>query len=175
MKVLFVCLGNICRSPLAEGLFRHHAEEAGRGSEFVIDSAGTGGWHAGEPPHSGSRAAARKIGVDISNQRARQVTREDLDTWDLVVAMDGKNLRDLEALAAGSPVRARMARLLDLAPVDGTRDVPDPWGHPDAVFDAVRDLLDRSTARLLETLLFDGRTTAGMTAEGGPTVRSGEL
>ncbi|MEB3236034.1 MAG: low molecular weight protein-tyrosine-phosphatase [Candidatus Sericytochromatia bacterium] len=149
-KVLFVCLGNICRSPLAEGLFRHHVERAGLGARFVIDSAGTGGWHAGEPPHPGSRAVARRRGRDISDQRARQVTAADLVDFDLIAVMDAQNLRDMQALANGRASTAVLARLLDLAPSDHRRDVPDPYGEPDAAFDDVYDLLDGSTSALLE-------------------------
>jgi len=152
-RVLFVCLGNICRSPLAEGLFRHHVTEAGLEARFFIDSAGTGGWHAGEPPHVGSRAVARRRGKDISSQRARQVTARDLVTFDLIAVMDSQNLQDMQALAAGRAATSCLARLLDLAPADHRRDVPDPYGEPDAAFDDVYDLLEASTASLLEAWL----------------------
>ena len=152
-RVLFVCLGNICRSPLAEELFRHHVAAAGLEARFFIDSAGTGAWHAGEPPHAGSRAVARRRGKDISDQRARQITARDLETFDLIAVMDSQNLRDVQALANGRTSTACLARLLDLAPADHRRDVPDPYGKPDAAFDDVYDLLDGSTSSLFDAWL----------------------
>ena len=110
VSILFVCLGNICRSPLAEGAFRAEAERLGLDVE--VDSAGTGGWHQGEPPDSRAIAAARRAGVDISGQRARKVTRADFDRFDHIFALDADNLADLEALRpAGS--RAQLSLLLD--------------------------------------------------------------
>jgi putative ABC transport system ATP-binding protein len=98
-RILFVCAGNICRSPLAEGIFRHLATEAGRGSEFEIDSAGTGGWHQGERPDRRSIAAAAGHGVDISGQRARRIEAADFDRFDLILAMDQDNLKNLRKIA----------------------------------------------------------------------------
>src|SRR5436305_6689578 len=113
VSILFVCLGNICRSPLAEGAFRAEAER--RGLEIEADSAGTGGWHAGEPPDRRAIAAAGRMGVDISGQRARKVTRADFDRFDHIVALDEENFADLARLRpAGS--RARLSLLLDHAP-----------------------------------------------------------
>src|SRR3954470_3499858 len=112
-SILFVCLGNICRSPLAEGAFRAEADRLGLDAE--VDSAGTGGWHRGEPPDRRAIAVARRGGVDISVQRARQVTRADFDRFDHIVALDAENLADLERLRpAGS--RASLSLLLDHVP-----------------------------------------------------------
>lgn len=149
-RVLFVCLGNICRSPLAEGLFKRHVTQKGLEQGFVIDSAGTGGWHAGEAPHRGSRAVARRHGLDISDQQARQVRLADLEAFDLILAMDHRNLNDLQALQQARPAHAKIACLLDLAPVDHRRDVPDPYGQDDEAFEDVYRLLDLSTQQLLE-------------------------
>jgi len=94
VKVLFVCMGNICRSPLAEAAFRAEAERLGL--DVLADSAGTGGWHSGEPPDARAIAAARRNGVDIADLRARKVTRDDFDRFDDIVALDEENLTDLE-------------------------------------------------------------------------------
>lgn len=131
-RVLFVCLGNICRSPLAEAAFRAEAERIGLDAE--ADSAGTGGWHRGEAPDRRAIAAARRGGVDISGLRARQVQPQDFETFDDVVALDRHNLADLEALQpAGS--RARLSLLLDHVPGREGEAVADPYYGDDKDFD----------------------------------------
>jgi protein-tyrosine phosphatase len=137
-RVLFVCLGNICRSPLAEAAFR--AEAARLGLDAEADSAGTGGWHAGEPPDRRAIAAARRGGVDIAQLRARQVTPGDFERFDEIVALDGENFADLEAIRpAGS--RARLSLLLDHAPGRAGQAVADPYYGGDSDFDlAWRDV-----------------------------------
>src|SRR5437868_10100387 len=108
-RILFVCLGNICRSPLAEAAFRAEAER--RGLDAEADSAGTGGWHRGEPPDRRAIAAARRNGVDISDLRARQVRPKDFERFDQILALDSENLTDLEALRpAGSRARLSLLR-----------------------------------------------------------------
>lgn len=131
-SVLFVCLGNICRSPMAEGALR--AEAARCGLDLQVDSAGTGDWHAGEPPDPRAAAAARRQGVDISDQRARQVRSEDFRTFDLIVALDRQNLRDLRAVAPDDAT-ARLGLLLDHTPGRVGQDVADPWYGDAAGFD----------------------------------------
>jgi protein-tyrosine phosphatase len=131
-RLLFVCMGNICRSPLAEGAFR--AEAARRGLDVEADSAGTGGWHAGEPPDRRAIAAAARNGVDVSRQRARQVTREDFELFDHIVALDRDNLADLKRLrSAGS--RAALSLLLDHVPGREGEAVADPYYGGDSHFD----------------------------------------
>jgi protein-tyrosine phosphatase len=142
-----VCLGNICRSPLAEGLFREHAERAGRAGDFLIDSAGTGGWHAGEPPHAGSQAIAKSHGIDIAEQRSRKVEAEEIGDWDWILAMDSSNLRNLLAMGA-DPERTRL--LLGFVPPGLNRDVPDPYYE--GGFDRVYDLIDDACGHLLDFL-----------------------
>ena len=150
VSILFVCLGNICRSPLAEGAFR--AEAARLGLDVSVDSAGTGSWHRGEPPDRRAIAAARRAGVDISGQRARQVTRADFDLFDHIVALDTENLADLERLRPPGS-RARLSLLLDHLPGREGEAVADPYygddGHFDAawrdVAEAARALADRLT------------------------------
>ena len=144
VSILFVCLGNICRSPLAEGAFR--AEAARLGLEVEADSAGTGGWHAGEPPDPRAIAAAHRGGVDISGLRARKVSRADFDRFDLIVALDEENLADLEAmLPAGS--RARLSLLLDHVPGREGQAVDDPYYGGERHFDATwRDVTEAARA-----------------------------
>ncbi|MEO1967913.1 MAG: low molecular weight protein-tyrosine-phosphatase [Sphingomonadaceae bacterium] len=130
--ILFVCLGNICRSPLAEGAFRHAAQLAGL--DLEIDSAGTGDWHQGEPPDQRARAAAKAGGVDISDLRARQVRSDDFDRFTHIFAMDEQNLADLKAMApVGS--NAEIALLLDLVPGREGASVSDPYYGGEEMFD----------------------------------------
>jgi protein-tyrosine phosphatase len=131
-RLLFVCLGNICRSPLAEMAMR--AEAARRGLEIEVDSAGTGGWHAGEPPDPRAIAAARRRGLDISNLRARQVTRADFDRFDHIFALDRDNLADLDALCPPDS-RASLSLLLDHLPGREGASVADPYYGGDEEFD----------------------------------------
>jgi protein-tyrosine phosphatase len=122
--ILFVCLGNICRSPLAEASLRHEADLAG--VRATIDSAGTGGWHAGEPPDPRAIAEARRHGIDIIGYRARQVTRDDFTQFGTIYALDHQNLADLRRLApAGSP--AQLSLLMDVVPGREGQAVDDPW------------------------------------------------
>ncbi len=150
--VLFVCLGNICRSPLAEGVFRHLVRERGLEDRFVIDSAGTGAWHVGEPPDARSREVARRNGMSLDDQRARQVTADDFDAFDLIVAMDRENLHTLKRLHPGGDMRAELRLLRDVDPEPGDGQVPDPYfGGPDG-FDEVYEMVRRSAEALLDEL-----------------------
>lgn len=144
-SVLFVCLGNICRSPLGEAALRRHA--ANRGIKMVIDSAGTGGWHVGQAPDPGSQAVAKAHGADISRQRARQVKPEDFQRFDYIIAMDQQNLSDLQAMMPADAC-AEMILLLDHHPDDQCQDVPDPYGGDDSAFAEVWQLVDVATARI---------------------------
>jgi protein-tyrosine phosphatase len=146
--VLFVCTGNICRSPTAEGVFRAVVEENGMTGAVTVDSAGTGGWHVGEPPDPRSCEAALRRGVDITGQRARQVRKDDFDRFDIIVALDESHLRQLELMRRdGHPNRPRL--FLDFAPALGLRDVPDPYyGGPDG-FENVLDMIEAASAGLL--------------------------
>lgn len=132
MKVLFVCLGNICRSPSAEGVFR-----ALSGHE--TDSAGTGAWHVGEPPYGPMLMAATRRGYDFSDLRARQFTAVDFTAFDLIIGMDASNLRNIEALRpAGNETPVRL--FTDYAPNSGATEVPDPYYTRD--FDGALDLIE---------------------------------
>ena len=144
VKLLFVCLGNICRSPLAEAAFR--AEAARIGLEAEADSAGTGGWHRGEPPDRRAIAAARRGGIDISDLRARQVRPEDFERFDHVVALDDENLADLRAIRPEGS-RASLSLLLDHVPGREGEAVADPYYGGDSHFDITwRDVTEAARA-----------------------------
>ena len=134
IKVVFVCLGNICRSPLAEGAFRQHVEAAGLGHAFEIDSAGTAGYHAGELPDPRSIEVAQRNGVDLTTQRSRKLLKADLDRFDVVVAMDRSNLRNIQNLGQGT---AELILMRDEAPGPRGREVPDPYYGGPRGFDEV--------------------------------------
>jgi protein-tyrosine phosphatase len=150
-RVLFVCLGNICRSPLAEGVFKHLVDEAGLSSEFEIDSAGTGSWHVGERPDARATMVAREHGVELDS-RARQVTERDLHDFDHVIAMDHENLRTLQRMAESSQGAAQISllRAYDTDP-DGD-EVPDPYYGGVSGFENVYDIVSRSCSGLLTRL-----------------------
>ncbi len=143
VKILFVCLGNICRSPLAEGIMRAVVGEAGRDSDFVIDSAGTGGWHVGSAPDPRSIAVAARNGIDIAAQRCRRIEPADFESFDLILAMDRSNLDDLLALA---PAPARPKVHMFLAYASGQdKEIGDPYyGGADGFDRAYRIIRDAS-------------------------------
>lgn len=152
-SILFVCLGNICRSPLAEGIFAHLAESRGIGGEFRVDSAGTGAYHTGERPDSRSIAVASNHGVNLYGV-ARQVTHGDFSDFDVIVAMDRSNRRSLERMRGRGTHndRTEIVMMRDYDPERGNPDVPDPYyGGPDG-FERVYRMLERCCDRLLDTL-----------------------
>ncbi len=142
VSLLFVCLGNICRSPLAEGIFAHEAAAAGLGHSFTVDSAGTGGWHVGSLPDPRSIAVAARHGIDLTAQRARQVSAADFSRFDVILAMDSANLRTLLA-ARPKGTNADVRRFLD-------QDVPDPYYGADDGFEAVFQMIRSGSLRLLD-------------------------
>lgn len=147
--VLFVCLGNICRSPMAEGAMRAEAES--RGLELFLDSAGTGEWNLGEPPDRRAISTAAKHGVDISHLRARLVQRGDFHRFDYIFALDRENLRDLEYIQpAGS--RAQLSLLRDLLPGQKGKPVPDPFYGTIRDFEAAWDIVADAARALAEKI-----------------------
>lgn len=132
MRILAVCAGNICRSPAAEAAIVEAAAEAGL--EVVVDSAGTGSWHIGQPPHAESVAAGARWGLPIAG-RARRVTATDFDRFDIIVAMDRANLRDLIALAPSKEAQAKVRLFRTYDPEATVDEVPDPWGGPAAGYE----------------------------------------
>lgn len=147
--ILFVCLGNICRSPLAEAAFRRAASQAGLDVE--IDSAGTGDWHLGYPPDSRAQAIARAKGIDISDLRARQVTPEDFERFDLLLALDHQNLNDLVAMRPPN-ARGRARLLLDMVPGREGETVHDPFYGTESDFEAAWDDVSEAAGALVRSL-----------------------
>lgn len=156
MRVLFVCLGNICRSPSAEAVLRHEVNARGLGGEIEVDSAGTGGWHAGDAPDRRAVSEAERRGLPMSG-RARQVTASDLRDFDLVIAMDEANRRDLTALATGDDIREkiRLLREWDDEALHHDRGVPDPYYGGERDFAEMFDIIERSCAALIDELAAD--------------------
>ncbi len=151
MRILFVCMGNICRSPTAEGVMRGLVRDAGLEGRVELDSAGTGGWHAGDPPDARATAAARARGVDLDGA-ARAVTAEDFEHFDLLLAMDRENERDLLARAPDADARAKVRLLREFDPeavAAGDLDVPDPYYGGARGFEHVLDLVEAACRGLL--------------------------
>jgi len=153
ISVLFVCLGNICRSPLAEGVFRHYVRERELAQHFEIDSAGTSGYHAGDPPDARSVATARSRGVVVEGF-SRQLVKGDLRSRDYIIAMDEENLRGVENLAVATPDRRARIHLLREWDEHGRGlGVPDPYYGGARGFEEVQEIVERSCARLLDHLV----------------------
>jgi protein-tyrosine phosphatase len=159
-RLLFICLGNICRSPMAEGAFRRVAEEEGVLDRFNIDSAGLGDWHVGHAPNGRAQVAAGRRGIDISRQSARQIGRADFARFDLLLAMDEANVAELARLSPEEH-RVKVCKFLDFAPQAGTRDVPDPFFGGAEGFDHALDLIEAASRGLLAALLEEGEMTGG--------------
>ncbi len=148
IRVTFLCLGNICRSPLAEGICRAHVDAMGVADLFDIDSAGTSAYHAGDAPDPGSIRVASAHGLDISRQRSRQLVARDLSERDFIVAMDTSNRRN--ALRLGAFPDDRLVQMLDFGSAEAGRDVPDPWGGGRDGFSVVYQLIDEAMPGFIE-------------------------
>jgi protein-tyrosine phosphatase len=147
-RILCVCTGNICRSPTAEGVLRHRFEGAGLGKRVNIDSAGTHGYHIGEPPDARSAQTARRRGYNLAGQRARQIRRQDFQEFDLILAMDQGHLRQMLAVMPKQP-RAELALMMSFARDLQQQDVPDPYyGEADG-FERVLDLIEAAAEGVL--------------------------
>jgi len=151
IKVVFVCMGNICRSPSAEGVFRKLVDEHQLGNQFLIDSAGTHAYHVGEPPDNRSQTAALKRNIDISQQRARQFRDEDFERYDYILAMDEDNLSNLKIICPAHAVN-KLNLFLSFAPDLDTLEVPDPYYGGDKGFEYVLDLIEKASHGLLDEI-----------------------
>ncbi|NJN00527.1 MAG: low molecular weight phosphotyrosine protein phosphatase [Aquincola sp.] len=145
MRVLMVCLGNICRSPTAEAVLRAKLHAAGLADRVEVDSAGTGSWHIGSPPDGRSRHHARGVAYDLSALRARQVLADDFARFDLILAMDDDNLADLQRLAPDGPTRAELRLFADA-------EVPDPYSGGADGFERVLDMVERHSDTWVQNL-----------------------
>ena len=148
MKVLFVCLGNICRSPTAEGVFRRYVEQAGLSDKITIDSAGTADWHIGKTPDPRTQVAAAKRGYDLSTLQGRQAQAEDFAKFDLILAMDKSNLNNLQALQPANS-KAELALYLPRFGISPA-EVPDPYYGGEDGFELVLDMLEQASQVLLD-------------------------
>jgi protein-tyrosine phosphatase len=159
VRLLFVCLGNICRSPTAEGVMRDLVEREGLQEEIELDSAGTGSWHVGEPPDARASATAARRGITLDG-RARQVHGPDFEDFDLILAMDSSNLAELRRLAPGEQQRAKVRLLREYDPASAGRrdlDVPDPYYGAPGGFEEVLDLVQAACGGLLVQITADKR------------------
>ena len=151
ISILFVCTGNICRSPTAEGVFRHLVAEAGLESRFRIESAGTEGYHAGSPPDHRAVKIAGKKGVSLAGQVARPLERDDYQSFDYIYAMDGEHFYELHQRAPKER-RAKIDMFLSLVPQLNTKEVPDPWYGSESDFEHVYRLVDAGARAILDTI-----------------------
>ena len=150
-RILIVCMGNICRSPMAEGLLRYKIEQAGLGASVRLDSAGTGPWHADRPPDPRAIEVCREHGIEIGDLRGRQITTNDFAVHDWILCADRQNLRDLQAIAPRH-ARPRIDLLLAWAGLGAKAEIPDPYTGTLADFRRVYDLLDKATDGALAKL-----------------------
>jgi protein-tyrosine phosphatase len=147
MKILMVCLGNICRSPLAEGILKNKIKQVGL--NWDVDSAGIGGWHAGDLPDKRSVAVAKKYDIDLTDQRARKIKASDLDDFDSILAMDKENYKDILGYAKTEKQRSKVALIMNFVNPKSNEEVPDPYY--DGRFELVYQMLDEACEAFLAT------------------------
>ena len=156
MKILMVCLGNICRSPLAEGILKEKTSKAGL--DWVIKSAGTNSYHTGEPPHILSQKVARLNGIDISNQRARKFAGTDLGEYDKIYAMAEDVLYDMRQIAGRVFDSRKVELLLNESYPGQNMDVPDPWSGPESGYHETYELIDKACDAIIENYMINQQT-----------------
>lgn len=155
MKILMVCLGNICRSPLAEGILRHKINESGL--PVIVDSAGTSGYHIGAKPDSRMIETARSFGINLSDLRARQFVQNDFDEFDIIYAMDLSNQKNILTLARNDHDRSKVKLVLNEINPSNNSEVPDPYYGGNEGFVEVFNLLDKATNSIIEKIKLDGQ------------------
>ncbi|GAB1154089.1 protein-tyrosine-phosphatase [Paenibacillus illinoisensis] len=155
VRVLFVCLGNICRSPMAEAVLRHKIEERGLQQQIQVDSAGTGDWHIGKPPHEGTRKLLDSYQISYANMAARQFGSADFDQFDYIVCMDDSNVANVRKITGGAD--ADIMKFMDLLPNESLREVPDPYFTGN--FEEVYKLVEAGCNVLLEQIQKDHSLT----------------
>lgn len=162
VSVLFVCLGNICRSPLAEGVFRQIIEQRGLSNRITTDSAGTGGWHTGDAPDRRSIAVAAQNGIDLSKLKARQISRRDFSTFNIILGMDASNVSNIRRIA---PEEAReRVHLFSALTLGKTWDVPDPYYGDASDFERVYHMISEGCISLAERLKSSDMSDSGNTS-----------
>lgn len=147
MKIMMVCLGNICRSPLAEGILRYRSQQAGL--QWHIESAGTGSWHTGEAPDPRSQRIAEKHGIDISHQRAQKFSPYHFESFDLIFTMDSSNYNDVIRQAVSDEERNKVELIMNMVAPGKNMAVPDPY-YDDALYEKVYQMLDEACAAIME-------------------------
>jgi len=151
IKVLFVCMGNICRSPMAEGVFKHHVKQARLDAYIASDSAGTHDYHVGDPPDPRALRASERRGYDLSALRGRQVSRGDFDEFDYLLAMDEANLRLLQRLCPSQHAH-KLKLLMEFSTSETLHEVPDPYYGGEQSFERVLDMVEHAAQGLLDHL-----------------------
>lgn len=149
VNVLFVCMGNICRSPTAQGVFEELVRKEGLEGEISADSAGTGTWHLDHPPDERAQESARLRGIDLASQRARRISGEDFEAFDYILTMDEENYRRVTTLGSG---QAEVRRFLDFHPDPALTEVPDPYFGESDGFERVFDLIEEASEGLLDDI-----------------------
>ena len=152
MKILMVCLGNICRSPLAEGILQHKANAAAL--NWQVDSAGTAGYHVGNPPHHLSQKVAKHNGIDISHQQCKQFVQEDMLNYDRIYVMDSSNYNDVKKISGHLWNEQKVGLLLNELFKGENRNVPDPWYGEEDGYHKVFDMIDRACEKIIEKYRF---------------------
>lgn len=149
IQVLFVCLGNICRSPMAEAVFRHIVNEHKLSDRILVDSAGTASWHEGKPPHEGTREKLTELNISYEGMNARQIIERDFKTFDYIITMDEQNMQDVTNILQNEENdRPIVRKLMDFVPNPKEKDVPDPYYTGN--FDYTYELVEQATVCLLE-------------------------
>jgi len=148
MKILMVCLGNICRSPLAEGILHHKVNK--RNLNWIIDSAGTAGYHVGEAPHHLSQKVSKQNGIDISKQQCRKFVREDIIRFDKIYVMDSDNYNDVKKICGADWNETKVDLLLNISHPNENKNVPDPWYGQEDGYHKVFKMIDEACEKLLE-------------------------